>query len=445
MAGGKHDATPSWSGYIYQGKVAIFYALKVINEKIEENKNYDFAQYALEIEWMEDFAVWNGKKYESIHQVKAYKNSDPGKYKTAIEDLFEKLNEDSSSRGYLHIWKKIDFSDQIKTFESMRERYKKKDYSDEILERLELYNYSHQSCSETENCCGLREIDDKICQEIETYYEATGAQEDKRTVKQREGVKFKLFKILDVHITNRHQAIGDAGKKDTIPFTAILDAFTSNYEEASEEYIEIKLKNEIYNLLYDFCRNPKLCKNQKCDECSLKKVNEKLNGLSPTDVREILAKASPQTDTEKYELSALYSNKSGILSPWFNSFYSIDFDKIIFHPTEIKYKSNKPETMLPTTIIGDQLLEDTIAIDILENKKLATLPYLYDVDCMISSNITIDNVPKAAGNIRKFNIDDLLKENFFPNSRENEDVGKHIAKIRNLRISPLADVLGEFK
>ncbi len=107
MADKEFDATPSWSGYIYQGKIAIFHALTIINKELKENRDFDFDQYKLEIEWMEDFAILNGGGYESIHQVKAYKDSTPGAYKDAIEDLFKKLNDKPNLKGYLHVWNEI--------------------------------------------------------------------------------------------------------------------------------------------------------------------------------------------------------------------------------------------------------------------------------------------------------------------------------------------------
>lgn len=67
-----HDAVPTWSGYNYQGKVAIYYALKKINELKVNGDIESIRNYKLEIEYLEDFAIIDGSgKYLSVHQVKA--------------------------------------------------------------------------------------------------------------------------------------------------------------------------------------------------------------------------------------------------------------------------------------------------------------------------------------------------------------------------------------
>lgn len=49
------DASFSWKGYNYQGKVGLLVALKKIEEiRISEE---DLADYSLELEWLEDFSI----------------------------------------------------------------------------------------------------------------------------------------------------------------------------------------------------------------------------------------------------------------------------------------------------------------------------------------------------------------------------------------------------
>ena len=49
------DATNSWSGYNYQGKIALFVVLKKINELISIGKVDEIEKYSIELEWLEDF------------------------------------------------------------------------------------------------------------------------------------------------------------------------------------------------------------------------------------------------------------------------------------------------------------------------------------------------------------------------------------------------------
>jgi hypothetical protein len=69
------DATPSWNGYNYQGKVGLYVCL--FNILKEARAGVDFPafdafldEHHIEYEWIEDFAIKKNDKYLSLHQVK---------------------------------------------------------------------------------------------------------------------------------------------------------------------------------------------------------------------------------------------------------------------------------------------------------------------------------------------------------------------------------------
>ena len=69
------DATPSWNGYNYQGKVGLYVSLE--NILIEARKGIDtplfevfLNNHHIEYEWIEDFAIKEKDSYLSLHQVK---------------------------------------------------------------------------------------------------------------------------------------------------------------------------------------------------------------------------------------------------------------------------------------------------------------------------------------------------------------------------------------
>ncbi len=110
MAEDIHDAVPSWSGYNYQGEIAIYVALcKIIDCKI---KNIDISIYKMELEKVEDFSIIRtvnaNNVYETIHQVKATNSTSLFKYKEACEDVLSKLKgEYCECLGYLHVRQNI--------------------------------------------------------------------------------------------------------------------------------------------------------------------------------------------------------------------------------------------------------------------------------------------------------------------------------------------------
>lgn len=108
-----HDATPTWSGFNYQGKLALFHTLKIMNSVIES----DYEKYELELEWFEDFAIKKDGRYKTIHQVKAYNTNKISKYNDAIWGLFRRvLSTEEVEKGYLHTWKDINckWSESVK-------------------------------------------------------------------------------------------------------------------------------------------------------------------------------------------------------------------------------------------------------------------------------------------------------------------------------------------
>lgn len=106
------DATPSWSGYNYQGKVALYVALDKICELYISGRQKEISDFCLELEWIEDFSiihnVENKKNYKSIHQVKALDTIDLKDYGEAIFGLALKVIEyNTINEAYLHTWKSI--------------------------------------------------------------------------------------------------------------------------------------------------------------------------------------------------------------------------------------------------------------------------------------------------------------------------------------------------
>lgn len=53
----EHDAIPTWSGFVYQGRIAVYLAIKEIIELRNDNKMSEIDRYAIEMEKCEDIAI----------------------------------------------------------------------------------------------------------------------------------------------------------------------------------------------------------------------------------------------------------------------------------------------------------------------------------------------------------------------------------------------------
>ena len=124
------DASPSWSGFNYQGKVAIYYTLKLINM---ESVDQDLSNYSLMLEATEDFEIRKDGNPISFHQVKAYNSSSYSEYSEALLGITLELSKHKSAYGKIHTWKVInskpkckDLTESIKSDLSSRfDEYKK--------------------------------------------------------------------------------------------------------------------------------------------------------------------------------------------------------------------------------------------------------------------------------------------------------------------------------
>lgn len=127
-----HDAVPTWSGFVYQGQIAVYLAVKKIYELDEMEKKEETNYYAIEMEKCEDIAVIytkeDNKKYESIHQVKNYEKNGIGEYKSPLIQLmlekgFCKKNGCNEPDAYLHVSKEISIKNG-ETFEDKMQEWK---------------------------------------------------------------------------------------------------------------------------------------------------------------------------------------------------------------------------------------------------------------------------------------------------------------------------------
>ncbi|PJL10876.1 hypothetical protein B9Y66_17560 [Stenotrophomonas maltophilia] len=114
-----HSAISTWSGFVYQGKVALYHCLKLINQ--------GYSEFELQLDSTDDFAIYNCGKLISAHQVKAKIGDYRSNYREALTKSAEiNLDRVAGTKRYFHISQPID--DQA-------------DYIDPNSERVEFYAY----------------------------------------------------------------------------------------------------------------------------------------------------------------------------------------------------------------------------------------------------------------------------------------------------------------
>jgi hypothetical protein len=90
------DATPSWNGFNYQGKVGLYVCLKMILAKLDDmdKDSVDFIgflnSHTIEYEWIEDFSIKQNGSYVSLHQVKHKAGEGFGDHISAIVTILNR-------------------------------------------------------------------------------------------------------------------------------------------------------------------------------------------------------------------------------------------------------------------------------------------------------------------------------------------------------------------
>ncbi|WP_431090647.1 ABC-three component system protein [Paenibacillus sp. 8b26] len=264
-----HSAIPSWSGYQYQGKVA----LNVVLDYMMRISPEEYESHSLELEWYEDFCILNGETYVSIHQVKSYKAKGLSEYKEAIWNLLGKTLHKSCKSCYLHSSTDLDTEEDIKkgllkldpppmpkppTNPSKGPKikiYSPRHYHDQVIAANayeELFSkFSTYSYTSSKRYCPLPELEDEIKQRIKNYYNHQGKQ---GTAAQIEAVYHYLLGEVDRHVTRRHvdeQSDDDSEIEfvpDRIRFTEIYQVLENNWEKPSEEYVILRLRNTFHSI-----------------------------------------------------------------------------------------------------------------------------------------------------------------------------------------------------
>lgn len=432
MAKDEHSAIPSWSGYIYQGKVALYHVLRIVKEELDIDVNKTFENYDLEVEWQEDFAILIDGIHETIHQVKAYEaNSSPTVYDDALDGLFNKLSNRIGKKGYLNIQNSIRFTTRTasKNFEELKTANQEvtgiKSYFQSVLDDVEIYEYCNGK-----DCCDIDEIDILVLQKIEEIYDLNDFGINSKTMKQYEFIRYKIYDLLDTHIFEVHKGV--RSNRETIPFNDILDIFRENFESFSREYEYIIAKEKLLKSIHKYCNDSTLCSLAltSCNNtCQLYEIEEEIQNMSSQDVFSMLKNASPH-----FESFDDMVNEQGLKFSLSRILHKIDKN---FKENRIQYKKGQ-YYYLVSTLSGARNTAE-LSEKILRNKDLDLILNLFQIDYIISDDVNIPDLKKEAMNLKNLSSEDEIDELF--DSRDNEKINK----IKRIEVKDLDISKGEIE
>ncbi len=191
------SAIPAWSGFVYQGKVALYHAIRLLTQGDSE------AHY-LNVEHLDDFVIHdcNGNVL-SLHQVKAMKSDKRYSYSPALQQaskVSERCNE--STVRWFHVSVGLDdFSDRAANVAN----------SEHLVQ---FYQYHDDRCYVETNS-----IDTKLNEIVEQYLGAYGLPSTELLIAHKLAKLHVLLagRVNLAHYRNQHESMNKFEAAESIP------------------------------------------------------------------------------------------------------------------------------------------------------------------------------------------------------------------------------------
>ncbi|MCA3987367.1 ABC-three component system protein [Vibrio vulnificus] len=215
----KSSAIASWSGFIYQGKIALYHCIHLL---ISGNSNADH----LKVETLDDFVIYDfGGKALSLHQVKARGNRKRSAYDEALKQAAEISTSsiDKTTKRWFHVSCELDdFSPYIPTNATQNQ--------------VDFYHYPDDN-----HYLRLDHVNEQLEQAVYDYLEKVKLSCSPRLIQYKLGL---LCTLLDKKVISAHAKIHkngelkfDAANKTPISLTEIEQCLKSEVLDETDENV----------------------------------------------------------------------------------------------------------------------------------------------------------------------------------------------------------------
>lgn len=380
-----HSAISSYSGFIYQGKVALLHCLKLISDSGRSIENYQ-----LQIDSLDDFAILNGSSVVSLHQVKAKRAHLFSSYEEDFDKQKAKLVHCNGQEAYFHVSQPI--AALPSTFSAN-------------YPNTEMYVYKHDDDSEKEYC-RLENINSCIEVKLKEALDFLNAESYKL---EDEYVKLKriyLEEIVCTQVILIHSEIQELGVsqntaayRKTITFNRLIEALTEDIEERlleNDKYWAYLLKCEYGECLHDFClRNNRLTESELN---TLAHFTSHINSLDSNGILSFSSSVVPHKNKANSDFSIInFKNgtfdRDDLKAGYFKLLSVINSTDVIKSENDCRLHWSVNERKLhPTAIYRSVDDAEDVCRDILDASLEAKEHVFFERDCLINQYIDSDNI-----------------------------------------------------
>jgi len=390
-----HSAAATWNGFIYQGKVALYHVLKLINEKDSVDGLH------LQLDSLEDFAI---VRYENgdpipvtLHQVKAVKSNGYLRYKEAFEKL-EKRKDDfpCDEEAYFHL---------------ATENVKSKVDIEAIHTKLKIYEYDDKPY------CKIEELQDKIKVQANyclTKFDLTHLSNNHYLETLSNELESLITEnIVSIHARN-HLPNGDSINKSAYYSTISLNRFREiiivdlTELQQDKNYFIKKLKIDLNRYYQEFCYEFEGAIRNKA-RIKLHLYLAYFNGLTNPNFESFLQKIMPHRSVkfstlQEYKDNSLFINeiKKGFLTI-LNGIRNSD------NINNIGWTDDDNKKYFPSAIIDSDnpRSRQNISIDIMNTVLETLIEVPFNADYIITEGCNVTSVIEESNKSTRINQSDI--------------------------------------
>ena len=370
-----HTAIGTWSGFVYQGKVALYHVLRLLNEN-PNNINY------LQLDSLEDFAIVNANiEPITLHQVKAVKSTYYSYYQKAFTNLEKRIKAFQCDSAYFHLARKNEYS-----AEEINKKHPK----------MEVYQYDNDN-----HYCSLADINGLIETLITKYLNSNNlSQYIGNTIVSitRNKLEKRIFDhVISIHSSNhKGTPIKEGAYHQVIPISDFKTILEENPSNALDEKYYLFLTKENINTYYtEYCielEDELSTDNQTISDDDKNKLDcyiKQINSLPEKELIEFIKSILPHRKV-KYE-SIIDFKDHNVQKNEFKRAYLRSLYHLILSESNINngliWNDNEKKQYRATAINdGESNLRD-ICNDIYINMISTDLGTLYQTDYLITSDL----------------------------------------------------------
>jgi hypothetical protein len=397
-----HSAIDTWSGFIYQGKIALLHVLRLINSKSCTTDN------CLQLDSIEDFAIVDNEtdlNPITIHQVKAMKSTLYSSYSIAFNKLEKRLRDFPCTGAFFHL-----AMDNEKTSTEIKT----------LHPNLSIYEYDGGFSS-----CSLENVNSWIEFQITQYLNSNSLSHHCGN----EGIlsnhlEAEIFnQVISIHANNHERdglSISQGAYYFVIPFSRFVNILETSPTALLGINYYLVITKELLNSYYtEFCLEQENLPESSIGDSIKSKLDQylqQINSLNTTQLLEFLRKLIPDRQFRLGTLKDFVENnvsKDGFKDSFIQCLFDLRMSDTSI-TNGLTWLDLDSKRYTATAILSNQNNLNKTCLRIHQNIMDTDFEVPYQCDCLITSGLENRSMKETLNShfdIDKINDEDEIKKN----------------------------------